>query len=115
MDFTSIIALFIIIGIFLLLLRGSKTKYKYFNRNHYGINRNQYGINSTTLKGIPVKSNTEKQIADFLTKKGIAYDYEPKLSMRALAPVNPELPYSWGSLPPVDLHIVPPVCDRRGG
>ena len=37
----------------------------------------QYGVPSTTLRGIPVKSHTERLIADYFTKNNIRYEYEP--------------------------------------
>jgi hypothetical protein len=39
----------------------------------------QYGVPSTTLTGIPVKSHTERFIADYFTKNNIRYEYEPVL------------------------------------
>jgi len=39
----------------------------------------QYGIPSITLIGTPVKSNTERVIADYFTKNNIRYEYEPVL------------------------------------
>jgi hypothetical protein len=37
----------------------------------------QYGIKSTTSNGETVKSHAEKTIADYFTRKGINYQYEP--------------------------------------